>query len=82
MKEVKKCKSHESKSSVEIYPEKPLEAAIIRAQGCCEKLVSTNSEYIALKSTARQMLNEVDDATVFYEDELMGRLMQCAQLIR
>ena len=45
-------------------------------------LIKTNSEYITLKSTAKQMLNEIDDATIFFDEELLSRLSQTAQLIR
>lgn len=60
----------------------PFEKAINKAQECCEQLIATNTEYVGLKNTARGMLNEVDDAALFYEDELVNRLAQCAQVIR
>jgi hypothetical protein len=80
--EPKKCKTQLSLKLVEPEPQEPIPRAIFKAQNCCESLITTNADYIGLKSEARQMLNEMDDASVFYEDVLMGRLLQCAQLIR
>tara|TARA_B110000285_G_scaffold216432_1_gene263729 strand:- start:120 stop:1133 length:1014 start_codon:yes stop_codon:yes gene_type:complete len=63
-------------------PDEKLKKAVDDASKCCLDLIKTNSEYITMKSTAKQMLNEVDDATIFFDEELMSRLTQTAQLIR
>ena len=63
-------------------PDEKLKKAVDDASRCCLDLIKTNSEYITMKSTAKQMLNEVDDATIFFDEELMSRLTQTAQLIR
>ena len=59
-------------------PDEKLKQAVDDASKCCLDLIKTNSEYITMKSTAKQMLNEVDDATIFFDEELMSRLTQTA----
>ena len=44
------------------------------ATKCCHSMIQVNSDYLQLRSNTRQLINEADDAAVYFQEELLQRL--------
>ena len=55
-----------------------LKRNVNKATECCHSMIQVNSDYLQLRSNTRQLINEADDANIYFTEELLQRLSATA----